>query len=102
MSSMPSITYAVGALVSITMGWVTTYHVIAYANVGFAVGNALVMYVLPESPVYLALVGRDEVNTQYKHLWYLSSRLNSQRGRAEQTLHLSLQVKVFCNLGLKD
>ncbi|KAI8432950.1 hypothetical protein MSG28_013839 [Choristoneura fumiferana] len=60
MSSMPAITYAVGALLSITMGWVTTYHVIAYVNVGFAVGNAIVMYVLPESPVYLALVGRDE------------------------------------------
>ncbi|XP_073962230.1 facilitated trehalose transporter Tret1-like isoform X2 [Choristoneura fumiferana] len=60
MSSMPSVMYALGALVSIILGWVTSYHNVTYINIGLALTNAFTMWVLPESPVYLALIGKHE------------------------------------------
>ncbi|XP_063542396.1 solute carrier family 2, facilitated glucose transporter member 6-like [Cydia strobilella] len=60
MSSLPSVMYAFGALVSIILGWVTSYHNIAYINFGLAIANAFTMWLLPETPVYLCLIGKHE------------------------------------------
>ncbi|XP_053618404.1 facilitated trehalose transporter Tret1-like [Plodia interpunctella] len=60
LASFPMIAYGLGLLVSYTIGWFFSYHIIIWFNILMSVLVCLLLFTVKESPTFLVRAKRDE------------------------------------------